>query len=186
MPITSVAALTAPDAERLEGRDVELFDVQIAEVRGDTAFYVTDTTPRAPGATDQPMNGAPGATTPGAAPANPQQPGQPGTAAQQRVLVMYDTGILGLDMTADDDVIRVGQRVNVFGTVRMRDTAAPRTQPAPMETDAVEQPATGQQPPAQTTPAPGMDRVYVDADRVERSDATAPRTTQPGQTGDAY
>lgn len=182
-PITTVAALTdVVDPDRLEGREVRLLNVEIVEVLGDTAFYVTEGLGAAPGM-DRP--GTPGQPaqpgTPGATPdrTQPEAPGAtPGMGAMDdRVLVVRHAGLIGT--TGDDDLIRVGQHVDVYGEVRTwddrtrMDQPATRTQPAVDQTD----PAVDRRPGAATAPGattPGMDRVYVAADRIEPAMHTAP------------
>lgn len=208
MPITSVAMLADPiDPQRLEGRDVRLTGVEIVEVLGDTAFYVAqpmDTAPGVPGAPGAPeaAPGAPGATPP-AQQTNAQpgqdrmaQPGAHGT--DERVLVMRDEGLLGgMTNGIDDDAIRVGQRVNVHGEVRMRDDYADdmRTDDRAMRDRTADDPAMQQrgtddramQQDQRMHGATG-DVVYVAADRVERhatgdTPGAAPRDRGAGPGG---
>lgn len=223
--ITSVSMLTdVVDVENIDGRDVELLGVRVVEVLGDSAFYVsqgTATGATAPGAT------TPGATTPGTTGQDDMRTGDdvtmydgqdaPGATApgagtgmqtDDRVLVMYDRGMLGDIAGRGDDMddIRVGSQVDVYGTARTWDdhgtrtgttgatgttgqTGATGTTGQPGATGTTGQPGTAGQPGA-TRMTVGT--VYVDASRVERTDAhrdtqtgtapgTAPgTTTQPG------
>jgi hypothetical protein len=198
-PVTTVAELSdVLDPERIDGREVRLLNVEIVEVLGDTAFYVTEGVGAA-GATGTAPT--PGAAQPGQPDPGVQQPGatQPGTGAMspgmgtgdQRVLVVRDTGLLG-GTTGDDEFIRVGQNVDVYGEARTWDdrTDRMRAGDGATRTDTQTQPGVTPQDRGIASPGMGMDRVYVAADRIEPATHTAPGAgpgttpgTAPGATG---
>jgi pilus assembly protein FimV len=131
-PITTLTALTgATDPIMMEGREVRILGARVAQVMGDTAFYVTQAT-ATPGAAGA-GTGTAGAAGTGATGTGATGTGAPGTAADpaaagsttggasltaERVRVVRDR------MATTPEPLRVGQMVDLYGEVRVRDMGA--------------------------------------------------------------
>jgi len=124
--------LTSPaDPAVLEGRDVQLMDVHVADIIDDNTFYVTQSRVAGAGAagvglgtTGTAAPGAPGgAGTADAGAAAEPTPGMAGTA--DHIRVSHQLGLLG--GATGQEALRIGQRVDVYGEVRAGGMGTPRT-----------------------------------------------------------
>jgi len=119
-PITTLTELTAAsDPVMMEGREVRIMGARVAEVMGDGEFYVTSAT-ATPGAPGAPTGTTGAAGAPGTA-ADPAAAGTTTTGASltaERVRVVRDRA----GTTAERVV--VGQTVDLYGEVRVRDIGA--------------------------------------------------------------
>jgi hypothetical protein len=123
-PITTLTALTgATDPVMMEGREVRILGARVNEVMGDTALYVTQATatPGAAGAASG-VTGAAGTGT--AAPGTAADPAAAGTTVGGASLTAERVRVVRDRMATTPEPVRVGQMVDLYGEVRVRDLGA--------------------------------------------------------------